>query len=486
MTDTVTEPTTPPVTMLAQGAVVAPVDKPTHLPPQNLEAEEAILGAMLMTDTAIQRAHDAGLRAGDFYRDSHRTIFEAIMHLSGQGLVDELVVVNYLKSQNRLSGVGGSSAIFSLSQRVPAVSNAKAYALEVVSQSTLRGLVETGHQIAQLGYDHPDDSDKLVAAAGVLLDDLIERRSSSGVGFVTLRDALADVYEHLQERESRGQTMAGIPTGLHAIDARWGGLTPGELIVIAARPGMGKSALMATLAENMVFMSGEDVIVVNLEMSVRQQAARALSRLSSIHVSRTTQGVPHEHDWAPMHAAISNAYELAGRMHFDESSDLTISQLRQRVRTMRRRIVRENRKLGGVFVDYTQLLNADSNGGRGSENRTQEMTQITRGLKSMALELDIPVIVLSQLNRQVENRPDKTPQLSDLRESGSIEQDADIVAFLMRPEYYTKDETPPEWIGRCRVITAKQRNGAPGEDILRFEGQFTRFVNDQYNAGVAS
>lgn len=452
-----------------------------HLPPQNLEAEEAAIGAALKSQTALEAVQSTGITVEDFYRPSHRTIWEAVTDLADRTAVDELTVVNHLRSKRQLSEIGGSAVVLSLAERAPAVANAKLYAVEVRDQATLRRLVETGHAIAQLGYDHPKDPEELVADAGMLVDQLASAvpTTQTGVaddadGFSQLSDEWLHLYDDLAVRAEQGGVMVGLPTGLKVLDERIGGWQPGRLYIVAARPGMGKSAFAGQTAEAVVYGSDTHVAVLNLEMSKQSQAGRAAARAARMNVGSLTTGTPRDQDWERLQQTMQSHHEGAKRLHMLTASNLRVAEACRRVRRLHRRLKRKGHGLGLVVVDYLQLLEPSSSGKQ--SNRTNDISEITRRLKALAMELGVPVIALSQLSRAVEQRPDKVPMLSDLRESGSIEQDADVVLFLYRPEVYLREQTPEHLVGRCKIDVAKWRDGEPGVEEVGWIGWQTRFV----------
>jgi len=449
------------------------LDAPSHLPPQSLEAEEAILGAMLMSTVAIETATDLRLRERDFYRPSHRTIYRVILDLFERDAVDELTVINELKHQNVLGEVGGAAAVMTLAERVPAVANARAYAQEVIDQAVLRSLVETGHEIARLGYEHPEEPPRLIDMAGALVGDLSGSRDTGD--FVDASELLGPLYDELTERAESGITAKGLHTGFHDFDKRTGGLQPGNLVIVAGRPGMGKTAWALNIAENIVVdnLSEGGIAVFSLEMTPEDLMTRVMSSVAKVDSQRLRYGVPNEQDWPHLVEAVGKLMQ-PGRLMIADSRELTPMTLRASCRRLNNQLKAQG-GLKLIIIDYLQLMESGRKGDAGQ--RTQEVSYISRQLKSLALELEIPIIALSQLNRSVEQRPDKRPLMSDLRESGSIEQDADMVLFLYRPEYYTKDETPPEWQGKAELIVAKHRNGQPGSSIMGFLGRYTKFVN---------
>lgn len=455
----------------------------SHLPPQDLEAEEAILGAMLRSPSAIEKAISAKLTRSMFYRPAHQHVFDAVMDLFERDRVDELTVIGWLKQRSLLAEVGGAPTVLSLSERCPSVANARAYAEAVRDAAIRNALVVRGHQIAELGYKESPDVMGLIPEAGRILDEMTDRATAVGeVGVSTASDEFVDFVDALQERFDRGAALSGLSSGLSALDTRLGGLRPGELTIVAGRPGMGKSALAAGIAEHVVFGCGEDVYSVNLEMRERQQIGRLMARVGGLRVG-ALRGLPSEQDVVDAAETALKLHEVAKRLHMDRASDLTIAQIRQRARVLNRKLKREGRSLKLVVVDYLQLITPPP----GERNETAQLTIISRGLKSMALELGVHVIALSQLNRAVEERTPPRPRLSDLRGSGSIEQDADSVLFLYRPEYYLKDETPLELRGLAELIAAKMREGEPGTDPLRWTGERMLFSDwaPAFNVGGA-
>lgn len=451
------------------------LDTPTHLPPQSLEAEEAILGAMMISAAAIEVGVDLRLTADHFYRPSHRTIFTVIMQLADRDAVDELTVINELKHRRLLGDVGGAAAVMTLAERVPAVANARAYAEEVIAQAKLRFLVNTGHSIAKLGYEHPDTPDNLLLQAGAMIDAHGDADPSAAEEWTTLDAELDELDESLRRRKDAGTAIVGMTTGLDALDVRWGGLQKARLYIGAGRPGMGKSSWLYGVMEHIALELGEHVALFNFEMNPAQQAARAAARLGAADLHRITNALPTDHDITQVASTRQRYQARTPLMHINRSASMTIRQMQQSTRRLHRRLKRTTgRGLAAIGVDYIQLFESPSWKGN---DRQQDLTQVSRGLKLIGKELDVPVVALSQLNRQVENRPIPRPVLSDLRESGAIEQDADVVLLLYRPEYYTGESTDPDWQGKAEAITAKWRDGTPGTDILGWDGARTKFVH---------
>lgn len=452
------------------------LDLPTHLPPQSLEAEEAILGAMMMSATVIEVATELRLVAKHFYRPSHQTIFESIMQLAERDTVDELTVINDLKHRSLLGSVGGAVAVMTLAERVPSVANARAYAEEVIAQAKLRFLVDTGHNIAKLGYEHPDTPDNLLLQASAMIEAHGDADPSSADEWTTLDVELDELAAALKRRKEAGTSIVGLTTGLDALDTRWGGLQNARLYIGAGRPGMGKSAWLYGVMEHVALELGEHVALFNFEMNPAQQAARAAARLGAADLHRITNALPTDHDITHVASTQQRYQSRSPLMHINRSASMTIQQIQRSARRLNSKLRRSTGKgLAAVGVDYIQLIESSNRSGR--DDRQADLTHISRGLKLLGKELDVPVVALSQLNRQVENRPVPRPVLSDLRESGAIEQDADVVLLLYRPEYYTADSTEPEWQGKAEAITAKWRDGTPGTDILGWDGPRTKFVH---------
>lgn len=445
--------------------------------PQSIEAEEAILGAMLRSPRAIDTAAALRLTAEHFQRPQHQVVFTACQELHAKGVEpDPLAVMYHLKGQGRLTEAGGFELIGALPDHCPAVANARAYAQEVLDVAVLRGLVRVGQEFERLGTERPDEPQALIAHAGALLDELTSSGRSHEVGISTAAAHLLPYAEAMGERRVSGRLLLGHSSGFGDIDARWGGVGRGHggrLIVVAGRPGMGKSAWLGTVLEAVAFGSGADVYSVNLEMREAEQAGRLLARAGAIDLQRATTQMPTEQEVEAASTAAINLHEAASRLHWDESSNLSIDDLRNRARKLNRDLKRRGRRLELIGVDYLQLIDAP----RGVKvDDVAKFTLVSRRLKSLALELGVDIIALSQLNREVEQRQPPRPRLSDLRGSGSIEQDADIVMFLFRPEYYLKDDVPNEIAGLAEAITAKYRNGMIGTDELLWEAERMRFA----------
>lgn len=439
--------------------------------PQDLEAEEALLGAMLLSEFGIEQAGAANVDGGMLLRPSHRLVFESILRMRRRDHVDELTVIADLRERGKLVEAGGASGVMALAEKCPAVANAKAYALAVKNSWVRREAVTLGEGIAALGYDDTTDPAILRERAAALLDGFSRRVQGANGGAVvsTMRDQALAFYDAMTERYERGGLIAGLSTGIKALDERWGGLQPGRLYVIAGRPGMGKTALGMGIAESVAFGSGANVLSFNFEMSPVEQGGRAIARHGSLNLHRLANTVPTAGEFEAAYEAITAISEGAQLVAIDESPSLTIGEVCSRTRDHARMLEGDGRKLGVVLVDYVQKVKASG----GGEKEYDTVTRAVGDLKALALELGVPVIALAQLNRGAEHRAAREPSLADLRGSGAIEQDADVVALLHRPEYYG-DESP-EWRGRAVVATAKNRVGADGADDLSWEGSHVRY-----------
>lgn len=441
--------------------------------PVSPEMEEAVIGGMLISDRARRIALDEiQLTAAMFDSPRLQQVFATITAMQDAGIgIDELSVANRMRAKKQLVDGLTYADVLALGDKCPAVSNIKAYAVDVRDLAIRRSLIKRGEQISALGFEMPCEPVELIPLAGQIIDEMTARVGSSGsAGITTAAAELMPFVESLDDRRLRGAALSGLSSGFTVMDERMGGLRPGELTILAGRPGMGKTALAAGIAESLVFGSGVDVYSVNLEMRERQQIGRLMARMGGVSL-KAVRGLPSEADVELAAGQAQRLYESAHRLHMDQASDLTVAQIRNRARGLARNLRKEGRELGLVVVDYLQLITPPT----GERNETAALTLISRGLKAMALELGVHVLALSQLNRSVEDRTPPRPRLSDLRGSGSIEQDADTVLFLFRPDYYLKDDTPVELEGKAELIAAKMREGEPGTDELRWDGEFVRF-----------
>ena len=439
-----------------------------RLPPHDLDAEESLLGAMLLSRDAIAAGVEV-CNPDDFYKPSHGHIFEAITGLyAANEPADHVTVADALRRVNLLDACGGEAALVGLQVRTPATSRAEAYAHIVEEHSLLRRLIGVGSDIAEIGYSLPDDVTRAIDDAETMVFNVAQRRVTDSI--VALRDLLFEVQDTLTLRADTGDAVTGVPTGFTDLDANLAGLQPANLIIVGARPGAGKTAFALGLAAHAAVHANVPVAFFSLEMDKLEIASRLVSADARVDSSRMRSGRLHDSDWHKIAASIGNLD--AAPLYIDDNPMCTVMDIRAKARRLKSR----ERGLGLVIVDYLQLMS----GRNGAETRQVEVSEISRGLKILARELKIPVVALSQLSRNLELRTDKRPMLADLRESGSLEQDADVVMFLHRPEMYEPESTER---GIAEVIVAKHRNGPTGLIKLAFLEQYTRFVNMAKDSG---
>jgi replicative DNA helicase len=443
--------------------------KPTIVPPQNLEAEESVLGSMMVSESTIEPVLlDVRLHAEDFYRDRHRTIYEAIIGLhENADPVDVLTVSEALAQRGQLDDVGGRDVVASLAAKVPAPGSAKHYAQIVKQNSLMRRLDGAAKRIQQSIVERDGEPRALVENAERLLFQVANEEQAED--FREIGDILHDEIDKLEKLASGDSDITGTPSGFRDLDDKTGGFQPGNLIVIAARPAMGKSTLVCDFAQNVALKHKKPVALFSLEMSEMELAHRFIGSQSRISSDRLRKGKVSTKDW-PKVVKACNQLESAP-LWIDDSSDLGLLELRAKARRLHaQERSRGHEGLGMVIVDYMQLMRSDD----GRANRVEQVSQFSRGLKILARELAVPVIGISQLSRAPEQRPDKRPILSDLRESGAIEQDADVVGFLYRDDYYNQDSEDP---GGAELILAKHRNGPVGTVRLVFLEHYPKFAD---------
>ena len=440
---------------------MASIDATT--PPQNVEAEESVLGAMMVSEAANQAVIlDVRLKREDFYRNSHRLIFAAARALhEGSDPVDALTVSAWLEKSGELAEAGGKEAVSHLASTVPAAGNAAHYAKIVKSNSLLRRLLESSHRVQKSVYGHEGDPQELLERAQ---SDLFKvATEDTAKDFTKLEDILLAEVTRLEELATGKRQMTGTRSHFVGLDELLGGFQPGNMIVLAARPSIGKSALVVNIAENVALKEKKPVAFFSLEMSETELAHRFIASRARIPGDMLRKGKVTEARWPKVMKAMNELNELP--LWLDDSSDLSMLELRAKCR----RLQTTEGQLGLVIVDYMQLMRPEDS----KVNRVEQVGQISRGLKILAKELNVPVIGLSQLSRTPEQRPDKRPILSDLRESGNIEQDADVVIFIYRDAVYNEDADDAE----AELIIAKHRNGPVGKVELTFLGQFPKFGN---------
>ncbi|MSQ56501.1 MAG: replicative DNA helicase [Limnohabitans sp.] len=436
-----------------------------RIPPHSLEAEASVLGGLLLDNTAWDRVGDL-LNENDFYRYEHRQVYAAIYALvSTSRPADVITVYEYLQSQGKADEVGGLAYLNSLAQYVPSASNIRRYGEIVRERAILRKLVSVSDDIATQAFNTQgrrvsqilDDAEQKIFSIG-------EEGSRMRQGFHSMEDLVVELLNRVEEMAKNPNDITGVPTGFYDFDRMTSGLQPGDLIVLAARPSMGKTALAINIAEHVALQEGLPVAVFSMEMGASQLAIRMVGSIGRIDQSRLRTGKLNEDEWPRLSEAIEKLRSVS--LFIDETAGLTTAELRANARRLSRRCG----KLGLIVVDYLQLMTGSS--GSDGENRATELGEISRGLKMLAKELQCPVIALSQLNRGVEQRTDKRPMMSDLRESGAIEQDADVIMFIYRDDYYNKDSKEP---GVAEVIIGKQRNGPTGTIKLTFLKPITKF-----------
>lgn len=430
--------------------------------PSNLDAEEALLGAMLLSRDAIAAATEF-VKPESFYRPAHGYVFAAIASLYAAGEpADPITVAEELRRAGVLEAVGGEAVIVRLQASAPAVSNAGRYAAIIAELALLRSMITTAGEIAELGYSLPDDVEAALDTAESLVYNLAQNRNESSLAEV--RNLLDGAMTRLEQLYEAGSAITGTPTGYVDLDELLSGLQPSALVVVGARPAMGKTAFALGMAAHAAINARLPVLVFSLEMSHVELVQRLLSSEARVDASKMRNGRLTEPDWEKITRAMTPLGE--SEIWIDDNPNVTVIEIKSKARKLKA----QKGKLGLIVVDYVQLMT----GRTGAENRQVEVAEISRGLKILARELETPVIALAQLNRGLEQRADKRPMLSDLRESGSLEQDADVVLFLYRDEVYNA-ETPDA--GIAEVIVAKHRSGPTGTVRLAWLGQFTKFAN---------
>ncbi|HEY6150643.1 MAG TPA: replicative DNA helicase [Gaiellaceae bacterium] len=441
---------------LAQASQTAPV------PPQNLEAEESVLGAMMLSPGAIGAVSEV-LDAGDFYRESHAKIYRAALALYAKGEpVDAITLVDELEERGDLEDAGSRTRIHELAALVPASANAGHYARIVREMATLRGLIRAGGEISILGWERPGDTTDLVDRAEQIVFDLSQSRVTSE--FSHIEELLKDSFERITALYEAGAEVTGTPSGFRDLDRLTSGFQPGNLIIVAARPSMGKSGLGLCMAANLAMRAEVPTAIFTLEMSKSEVTQRLMCSEAKVESQRLRTGKLAADDWPRLTAACDRLAKAP--IYVDDTGSITMMEIRSKARRLKSR----EPGLGLILVDYLQLMTS----GASVENRVQEVSQISRSLKILARDLDVPIVAMSQLSRAVEQRHDKRPILSDLRESGSIEQDADLVMFIYRDEYYD-DES--EHQGIAEVHLAKHRNGPTDTVKLSFLKRYAKFAD---------
>lgn len=435
-----------------------------RVPPHSIEAESSVLGGLLLDNQAWDRVNDL-LVENDFYRHEHKLIFTAIGTLiNGSKPADVITVFEHLQHQGKADSMGGLTYLNSLAQYVPSASNIRRYAEIVRERGILRKLVTASDEIATNAFNPQGRPvDKILDEAEQKIFNIGEEGSRNKQGFQSMDTLVIELMDRVQEMADNPNDITGVPTGFYDLDRMTSGLQAGDLVVLAARPSMGKTAFAVNIAEHVALNEGLPVAVFSMEMGASQLAVRVVGSIGRIDQGHLRTGKLSDEEWPRLADAIDRLRTVS--LHIDETPGLTPSELRANAR----RLARQCGKLGLIVVDYLQLMSGSTTGG---DNRATELGEISRGLKMLAKELQCPVIALSQLNRSVEQRTDKRPMMSDLRESGAIEQDADIIMFIYRDDYYNKDSKEP---GIAEIIIGKQRNGPTGTVRLTFLKPLTRF-----------
>ena len=434
------------------------------VPPHDLEAEQAIIGSMLTDRDAVISAIEI-LKEEDFYREDNKAIYTAILNLYNRAEpIDIITVKSELESMGKFEQVGGLEYLAELPEKVPTTANAMKYIKIVEEKSTLRRLIKTANEIIELGYSPTEDVEDIMEGAEKKIFNIMQEKNQKG--YAPIKDVLVESFTKLEELYNRKQHITGVPSGFTELDYRTAGFHGSELILIAARPAMGKTAFALNIATNAAVKANVPVAVFSLEMSKEQLVNRILCSESMVDSNKVRTGKLEEDDWTKLAGAIGPLSEA--EIFIDDTPGINITEIRAKCRKLKL-----EKNIGMVVIDYLQLIQGSNKRGG---SREQEISEISRSLKILAKELDVPVIALSQLSRAAEQRPDHRPMLSDLRESGAIEQDADIVMFLYRDDYYNQDSDKKDI---AEIIIAKQRNGPIGTIELVWLPDYTKFANLQ-------
>ena len=442
----------------------------SQLMPQNIDAEEAILGAILVSPTCMNKVVEH-LKPESFYKPAHRYVYEAMLQLynSNDSKIDIVSVSDVLNINQKLELVGGRAFINDLSYKTITTANIEYYSKIVQEKAIKRSLINAGSEIVSTGYDLNPVEESLEQAEKLIFDIASQKAAKS---MAPIKDLVYDTYAKIEERYNNKGTLTGVATSFYDLDTITNGLQKSDLIILAARPAMGKTAFALNIAQNVALRANTPVAIFSLEMSKEQLVQRLLCSEAEVDTQRLKTGNMQAKDWEKLAVAMNNFSEAP--IYIDDTAGCTITDLRAKCR----RLAMAEKNLGLIVIDYLQLIE-----GTGREDRMQQISSISRGLKILAKELNVPILALSQLSRAVESRTDKRPMLSDLRESGSIEQDADIVMFIYRDEYYksmNEDEEQTEKAankGEAEIIVAKHRNGPVGTIKLLFQGSITKFKN---------
>jgi replicative DNA helicase len=437
-----------------------------NVPPHSIEAEQSVLGSLMISPDAWDKVADVLIEA-DFYNRSHRIIYASILRLiNANQSVDTVTVKDELGLHNKLEDAGGFTYLIELAKNTPSAANIGAYAYSIREKAVVRELIGVAHDIAEAGYNPEGrDSKEVLDLAETKVFAIAEKRTVAGEGPVDIKSVLKKTVDRLDELVKQDNDVTGVSTGFNDLDKKTSGLQRSDLIIVAARPSMGKTTFAMNLCENAMMMQDKPVLVFSLEMPAEQIMMRMLASLSRVDQTKIRTAKLTDTDWMKLQQTMQNLHKK-DNLYIDDSSGLTPMELRTRAR----KLAREKGGISMIMIDYLQLMRVPSL----SDNRTLEIAEISRSLKALAKELQVPVVALSQLNRGLEQRSDKRPINSDLRESGSIEQDADLIMFIYRDEVYHENS---EYKGIAEIIIGKQRNGPIGTSRLTFQGQFSRFDN---------
>ena len=430
--------------------------------PHDLEAEQAVLGSMLTDKDAVISAIEI-LKEEDFYRPDNRAIYSAILNLYNRDEpIDLITVKSELESMGKFEQIGGLDYLVSLPDKVPTTANAIKYIKIVEEKSTLRNLIKTANEIIDLGYDPTEDVDDIMESAEKKIFNIMQNKDKKG--YTPIKDVLVESFTQLEELYNRKQHITGVPSGFTELDYKTAGFHGSDLILIAARPAMGKSAFALNIATNAAVRANVPVVIFSLEMSKEQMVNRILCSEAMVDSNKVRTGKLDDDDWTKLAGSIGPLSDA--EIYIDDTPGISVMEIRAKCRKLKL-----EKNIGMVVIDYLQLVQGSN---RRAGTREQEISEISRSLKILAKEIGVPVIALSQLSRAVEQRPDHRPMLSDLRESGAIEQDADIVMFLYRDDYYNKESEKKDI---AEVIIAKHRGGSLGTVDLLWLGSYTKFVN---------
>jgi replicative DNA helicase len=445
-------------------------ESPARLPPQNLEAERSVLGSILLDNAALEQITDQ-IQEEDFYREAHRKIFAAMRTMAEKGeAIDYLTLGEHLKTHGHLEEVGGPAAITALTDEVPSAANVQHYARIVADKALARRLIHASSEILRAGFDESEKLDEYIDRAEQLIFAVSQKRSALGV--VPLKELIKESFSTIEKLFERKELYTGVPSGFRDLDDKTAGFQPSDLVILASRPAMGKTSLALNFAQHATQKERVPTLVFSLEMSKESLAMRLLCSEARVDYHALRQGRLSDSDWARLARAAGLLSDAP--LYIDDSPGIRVMEMRAKARRLQVELSKQvddqgqPQKLGLIVVDYLQLIQAP----RSSDSREREISEVSRSLKGLAKELKVPVVALSQLSRKPESRESKKPQLSDLRESGAIEQDADLILFIYRDEVYNENTTKK---GIAEIIIGKHRNGPIGSLELKFFSQFTRF-----------